>query len=388
MTDPFERFKAMICLYQSRVSGYADHFLLDQVNAMPDSELLLRHPPPPSLVPDTQLRVAQMGRVAVAVDSTLGRAFNVLSGGRGQLRPVEGVRLRRRLRDYPVIYTLFASEAIPIVRWLPSTCRLIVHCAGTDITTAAARPAAYQKALRDVLQTAYHVNCGSEFLVRTALALGAPPEKTSVHYLGVDVPASLASHVREGGAPTILAVSRLHPVKGLSYTIEAFALVARSTPDVTLEIIGGGPELAQLKSRAEDLGVAGRVNFRGELPRVQVFEAMARADVFVQHNVRLANGAEEALGGSLLEASARGLPVVATSSGGVPEAVVHGITGLLSPPMDTRAMAENLQALLDSSSLRHRLGSAGREFVASHHNSDHQTKLLAQQLRSAASFTV
>lgn len=45
MTDPFERFKAMICLYQSRVSGYADHFLLDQVNAMPDSELLLRHPP-------------------------------------------------------------------------------------------------------------------------------------------------------------------------------------------------------------------------------------------------------------------------------------------------------------------------------------------------------
>ncbi|MEZ5271121.1 MAG: glycosyltransferase [Ilumatobacteraceae bacterium] len=145
---------------------------------------------------------------------------------------------------------------------------------------------------------------------------------------------------------------------------------------------------SHLKSRAEDLGVAGRVNFRGELPRAQVFEAMARADVFVQHNVRLANGAEEALGGSLLEASARGLPVVATSSGGVPEAVVHGITGLLSPPMDTSAMAENLQALLDSSSLRQRLGSAGREFVAAHHNSDNQTKLLAQQLRSAASFTV
>ncbi|MEZ5271122.1 MAG: glycosyltransferase [Ilumatobacteraceae bacterium] len=148
------------------------------------------------------------------------------------------------MRDYRVIYTLFASEAIPIVRWLPSTCRLIVHCAGTDITTSAARPAAYQKALRDVLQTAHHVNCGSEFLVRTALALGAPPEKTSVHYLGVDVPASLASNVCEGAAPTILAVSRLHPVKGLSYTIEAFALVARSTPDVTLEIIGDGPELA------------------------------------------------------------------------------------------------------------------------------------------------
>lgn len=373
-----------VCLYQSRISGYADHFLLDQLRAMPDADLVLRRPPPEALVPLSQLVTPQLGRASKAIDSTIGRALNAVRRHRGQLRLIEGGRLRHELGRYRVVYAMFAWEAIPILRWLPADSKLVVHCAGTDITAARSRPLAYQRGLSEVFRRAHHLNCGSEFIRAKALDLGAPEAKTSVHYLGVDVPGEVTNPRRETSSPRILAVARLHPVKGIDHTIASFAIVSKSHPTAVLEIIGDGPELAKLRAQVDDLGLADSVTFRGVLPRAQVFEAMGKADVFVQHNVQLANGAEEALGGSILEASARGLPVVATRSGGVAEAVLDGVTGLLSRPGDTMAMAKNLEAVLRSAELRKILGEAGREHVRRHHNSAVQTARLAQQLRVAA----
>jgi glycosyltransferase involved in cell wall biosynthesis len=75
------------------------------------------------------------------------------------------------------------------------------------------------------------------------------------------------------------------------------------------------------------------------------------------------NGAREALGMVLNEASACGIAIAATRSGGIPEAVIDGETGLLSPERNISLLADNLECLLDDGELRRRLGQQGREYV-------------------------
>ena len=110
---------------------------------------------------------------------------------------------------------------------------------------------------------------------------------------------------------------------------------------------------------------------------------MRRADLFVQHNVRTAEGQEEAIGGSPIEAAAHGLPVIGTRSGGVAEAVVDGSTGLLGEPGDEEAMAKSMLKLYGNPELHRRYGSAGRERAKNLFDLRKQNRKLEQMLLEA-----
>jgi glycosyltransferase involved in cell wall biosynthesis len=156
---------------------------------------------------------------------------------------------------------------------------------------------------------------------------------------GVNTAVFYAQAEKVSVPPTRLVNVALHvEVKGLDVLLQAFALVAVEREDLTLELIGEGPLTSDLQSLAEQLGVGGRVRFAGRLAPNEVAKVLRSADVFVLPSL------SENLPVALLEALCCGLPIVATSVGGVPTAV--GADGELARPGDVEAFANALRAVL------------------------------------------
>jgi colanic acid/amylovoran biosynthesis glycosyltransferase len=284
-----------------------------------------------------------------------------------------------------LMYCMFGWHASQLLDvFAVNGCRdvpLVFHAAGSDILAADSIGPEYVERLCETFDRANLVLCGSEFLMSRLLLLGAPPEKVRLHYIGIDIPTETRTARADNGRPfRILAVSRLAPVKGVQHTIRAFAMAAVRMPQSVLEIIGDGEELLTCVELAKRFNVTDRVIFRGSLPLPEVYAAMRTADLFVQHNVRTAEGQEEAIGGSPIEAAAHGLPVIGTRSGGVAETVVHGTTGLLGPPGDEKSMAGSMLTLYRAPELRSRYGLAGRERAKNLFDLRKQNRKLEQML--------
>ncbi|MGO9817996.1 MAG: glycosyltransferase [Acidocella sp.] len=202
--------------------------------------------------------------------------------------------------------------------------------------------------------------CASGFIRERLLAMGFPPERTRVHYIGVDCGAVQQREAAEE-MPEILHVARLVEVKGTEYLIRAFAEVAQQHPAARLVIIGDGPLRRKLERLAQSCGVADRVEFLGAMAHAQVLARMRCASMLVLPSVRTASGRVEGLGMVTLEAAAIGVPVIGSALGGIPEVVADQQTGFLVPERDPQALAARMLALLDDEALRRRLGAAARQ---------------------------
>lgn len=197
--------------------------------------------------------------------------------------------------------------------------------------------------------------------------IGRPEQHTFIHN-GIDLDAfarggrDRAAVRREMGVPPdaflILSVGRIVPVKGHVHLIGALPEVLRRFPDAAVLIVGGGPLRRDLEARARSLGVADRVLLPGH--REDVAGVLEAADLFALPSLN------EGLGLALVEAMAMGLATVASGVGGVPEVVVDGETGLLTPPRDAGALAKAILRLMEDEGLRRRMGEAGRERVCTH----------------------
>src|SRR5262245_10326321 len=188
---------------------------------------------------------------------------------------------------------------------------------------------------------------------------------TQVHriYHGVEVPRS-PPQVDCGETPVVLLVARLVEKKGVDQLIRAAALLRARGAECVVRIAGEGPEWARLQRLAHELRVADRVTFLGPLMESEVRAEYRRASVFALPCQLRPNGDRDGLPNVLLEAMARGLPVVSTTLAGVREAVVDGESGLLVAPHDEVGLAGALERLLSDTALRSRLGATARRRVA------------------------
>jgi glycosyltransferase involved in cell wall biosynthesis len=177
---------------------------------------------------------------------------------------------------------------------------------------------------------------------------GLSPSRVTTIHNGVDVGrysriASTREQVRTqlgltSDEPLLGVVARLTPEKDHDTLLQSLVLVRNDFDNVKLAIAGEGELMDALKKKVEHLGLSRSVWFLGN--RGDVPELLQAMDLFVL------SSRQEGLGITLLEAMAVGLPVVATNTGGIPEIVISGETGLLVPPEDASRFAEAVKWML------------------------------------------
>ena len=205
----------------------------------------------------------------------------------------------------------------------------------------------------------------SEFVRETAILNGIEPSK--IHTVPNTIPLDnfrsppntndirKEFHWPEDSA-LVASIGRLDPMKGHLLLFEAFAQVVKKVPKARLIVCGssttGSGYENFLRKRAADLNLEPYIAFAGY--RKDIPQILNNADVFCLPTEL------EPFGLVFLEAMAARLPVVACISGGTPELVIHGHTGLLSYPNDVNTLAENISKLLLDREMAKRLGQAGQ----------------------------
>ena len=177
----------------------------------------------------------------------------------------------------------------------------------------------------------------------------------------------LRAAYRLGNGPVLLSVSRLVPMKGHDVVIEALPRLLRRFPDLGYLIVGDGPNRTALGDLSRARGVEARVVFAGRVEAPDLPAHYALATLFVQ--LSRATGRYDGLEGfglTYLEAASFGVPSVAGRSGGVPEAIADGESGLLVPPEDPDAFAAAVERLLSRSAELGRLSEGARRWAAAH----------------------
>lgn len=153
----------------------------------------------------------------------------------------------------------------------------------------------------------------------------------------------------------VTSVARLYVTKGLMYLLDAIAQVVRTHPATQLRVYGDGPLRQELLAYANQLGLDGNAVFVGAFTRrEELARIMAQTDIFVLPSILEG----QPLG--LVEAMAYGCPIVATSVGGIPELIEHGVNGLLCAPGDADGLARHIVTLIESPALCASLGAAAR----------------------------
>ena len=162
----------------------------------------------------------------------------------------------------------------------------------------------------------------------------------------------------------IVSVGRLVHRKGQDVLIEAMPAIIEEVPDAHLLMIGEGPYRGYLETRVKSLGIQERVTFIGRIQYADLPEYICVGDIFVMPSrSRLAGLEVEGLGIVYLEASACGLPVIAGNSGGAPDAVLEGETGLVvDGTRKEEVAAATVELLLDSERSK-AMGVRGREWI-------------------------
>ncbi len=177
----------------------------------------------------------------------------------------------------------------------------------------------------------------------------------------------------EVGRPLVVCACRASDEKGVKHLLRAFDMVERDAsagaPRPALLYLGDGPQLAELRSVREALSSKDDIILAGY--RRDAANIVRGADLCVVPSVW-----QDAFPLAVLEAMANGRPVIASRVGGVPEMIEHGISGLLVPPADERALAGAIHALLKDPTQAAWLGEMARQRVAARFNPERQLRLL------------
>jgi phosphatidyl-myo-inositol dimannoside synthase len=221
---------------------------------------------------------------------------------------------------------------------------------------------------RTIVRNARIVVVNSRYTLRHFQALGMHHPRVEVLTMGVETerfrPDLDTQHIRAAyglnGQKVILTVARLDAYKGHDMVIRALKRVHQSVGSIRYLIAGSGQEERTLRALASNLECSEEVIFIGHVPENELPALYAACDVFIMPSRPLPQGDFEGFGIVFLEAGACGKPVVGGRSGGVPEAVIDGITGVLVEPTDAGEISDVLTRLLLDKEKAARLGMGGR----------------------------
>ncbi|MCW5640803.1 MAG: glycosyltransferase family 4 protein [Rhodoferax sp.] len=238
--------------------------------------------------------------------------------------------------------------------------RLLLSFHGSDIDSIKSAPARTIIRWKQLLQDGPTVVACSNNLSDRIRAVFGDGIKPVIVYNGIDASAfaRMAGEPPEDPVRVILSVGKFIRLKGHDVLIEAFAAIAATHKDVMLAIVGAtGDDLPTLQQLASSKLNPAQIKLLADVPHANIAPLFRSASVFV-----LASR-QEAFPIVLLEAGCLGLPVIATSVGGIPELIVDGETGILVPPDDPTALAQSIRHVLGSPNISHTLGEHLRQRV-------------------------
>lgn len=276
-----------------------------------------------------------------------------------------GVLEKTDARLLHIYFGHIAVHLLPLVRAWPRPSIVSFH--GADVMVDMNKPA-YRDATRQMFDAVKSVLVRSESLRSAVVDLGCDEKKIEVQRTGIPLD-EFPFRERNfppsdgGGEWRFVQAGRLIEKKGLPVTLRAFASFLKRYPNATLTIAGEGPLLGQFQELARELKIDNRVSFTGFISQEQLRDLYYGSHIFLHPSETGSDGNQEGIPNSMLEAMASGLPVFATEHGGIPEAIEHGVSGVLVPERDDEELA---QALLNAVEDRHflsRVARSGAEVV-------------------------
>ena len=188
--------------------------------------------------------------------------------------------------------------------------------------------------------------------------------RAKVIRMGIDIPPGTAEGREASGIVRILCPGNLNAVKGHKYLLEAMAILRDRTVPCFLDIAGDGPLRKKLATIARDLSIEHMVRFMGHLYHDDLLDLYRKrnVDIVVLPSVNLGRNEHEGVPVALIEAMGHCVPVVSTSTGGIPELLCDG-SGIIVPPMDPVALADAMERLASDPGLRAEYARLGRNRV-------------------------
>lgn len=195
----------------------------------------------------------------------------------------------------------------------------------------------------------------SEYNRRYLQGLGIPADQLAVVRCGVSFPHRGIPAKQPSAVFRIATLGRMVEKKGFDVLIEAVALLQQRGLAVELCMAGDGPLLSKMKQIAKDRCAPEAISFIGSLPHNQVAAWMQQHDAFVLACKQDAQGDMDGIPVVLMEAMSQLVPVVSTRISGIPELIIHEVTGLLAEPDDPYSLSQQISQLMESHELRQRL---------------------------------
>ena len=279
-----------------------------------------------------------------------------------ELSDLLSVLTEARARLLHIYFGHIAVHLLPLIRaWKNPS---IVSFHGADVMVDMNKPD-YRQATLQMLDAVALALVRSESLRRALVDLGCNPEKIEVQRTGIPLEEFPFREraVPKNGEWRFVQAGRLIEKKGLPVTLRAFEVFVRQYRNATLTIAGEGPLLRELETLARELKIAERVSFTGFVSQERLREIYYRSHIFLHPSQTGRDGNQEGIPNSMLEAMVTGLPVFATEHGGIPEAIEHGVSGVLVPERDEFALVETLLDAVHDLGFLSRIAQSGAEAV-------------------------
>lgn len=337
---------------------------------MPAPVVALAHDvvPPPAPPSGTlgwaTVAAASMAKGPAAVRYSTGRHIPASGGRTARLLAAERIR---RAGPFDVVHAQFATTAPSAVALRAAgivKAPIVCSIHGQDVNVDRDRRGRLLASIASELDA---VTTGTAFMRGVAEEIGVPAAKIHVWPQGVDVDRDPHPRPPSGGL-RVLSVGRLVEFKGVDDSLRVIAAARDRIPGLRYTVIGDGPLWDILQAQADDLGIDDITTFAGPQDHHDVLAAHGDADVFLHMGKVGHDGSREGQGVAPAEAGASGLACVATRSGGLPEVVIDGQTGIVVESGDIAGAADALVRLAHDSGLRAVLGENGRRFVAANYS--------------------